>query len=153
MNPRTVGWSLVALQFVLLGALIVLPRRDDWSTPPVVEIVGWMLIAAGVVVALAATRRLGSALTPTPEPLPDERLRTDGLYGHVRHPIYSGILLGVVGLVLRSGSWITLAFGIATIAFFTGKSMWEERRLAIRYPDYAAYAARVGRFVPKPRRA
>ncbi len=150
MTPRTIGWALVVVQFGVLAALVVLPRRDDWSTPAWVEIVGWVLIASGVGLALLATRNLGSALTPTPEPLPDERLRTDGLYRYVRHPIYSGVLLAVAGLVIRSGSWATLAVGAATVGFFNAKAAWEERRLADRYPEYPDYAAGVGRFVPRP---
>lgn len=150
MNPRTVGWSLVVLQFGLLTALILLPRRSDWATPGWVEIVGWSLIGVGVAVAVAATRDLGSALTPTPEPLSGQELRSGGMYRFARHPIYSGIIVAVVGIVVRSGSWLVLAIGALTLVFFNGKAAWEERRLTEVYPEYPEYAARVGRFAPKP---
>jgi protein-S-isoprenylcysteine O-methyltransferase Ste14 len=52
--------------------------------------------------------------------------------------------------VLRSGSLITLAVGAVTVAFFNAKAAWEEKRLAERYPGYAAYAARTPRFIPRP---
>lgn len=152
MSPRITGWLLVAVQFVLLVALIALPGHDDWPTPVWAEVVGWSVVALGGAASLVAARDLGSALTPTPEPREGARLRTDGYYRLVRHPIYSGLLVVIVGLVIRSGSWITLGVGVATIAFFAAKSVWEERRLSERYPDYPAYAARVGRFVPRMRR-
>jgi protein-S-isoprenylcysteine O-methyltransferase Ste14 len=149
VGPRTTGWMLVGIQFALLAGLIVLPNRADWPTPVAVDVVGWGLMGLGGLLALVASRDLGSALTPTPEPRDDERLRTGGLYRYVRHPIYSGVLLIAAGLVVRSGSWISLAVGAATVLFFDAKAAWEERRLAERHPDYPAYAARVGRFVPR----
>lgn len=149
MNPRTIGWSLVAVQFVLLIALVFLPSRDDWPTPLGVELAGWILIALGAAIALLASRDLGGALTPTPEPLAGHELRTDGMYRFARHPIYSGILVATVGIVVRSGSWLVFAIGVAAVVFFNAKAAWEERRLAMVYPDYPAYAERVGRFGPK----
>lgn len=142
---------LVGVQFALLAVLLVLPGGDDWPTPWWIELAGWAQIVGGGLVVLLATRHLGSALTPTPEPRPGEQLRTDGLYRFVRHPIYSGVMLAVVGLVARSGSWATLAVGVVTVVFFNAKAAWEEGRLANRHPGYQAYAARVGRFIPRPR--
>jgi len=104
------------------------------------------LVAVGV-----AALRLGAALTPTPVPTERGTLITGGLYTFVRHPIYTGVLIIVVGLVIRSGSLLTLLVGVATVWFFNAKAAWEEARLAERYPDYPAYAAVTPRFVPRPR--
>lgn len=146
---RTIGWSFVGGQALCLGAVVVASGRDDWATPWWVLTVGWATIGAGATVGLWASRSLGSALTPTPEPRAGDRLRTDGPYRYVRHPIYSAVLLGVVGWTIRSGSVATLVAAVATIAFFRVKSEWEERRLAAVYPDYRCYAERTGRFVPR----
>ena len=96
---------------------------------------------------------LGSALTPSPVPNQAGELQTDGLYGLVRHPVYSGIILAVLGAALRSGSPLTVVLVVAMIAFFSFKARWEERRLVERYPSYAAYAARTPRLVPWPGRS
>ncbi len=146
------GWVFVCVQVVLLAMIILLPGRGDWPVPTWLQVLGFGLVAGGLIVLAASARSLGSALTATPEPRANARLQTDGLYAHVRHPIYSGVLLVVVGLVARSGSWIVLAVGVATCGFFTVKAAWEERRLAVRYADYRDYAARTGRFVPRLRR-
>ncbi len=101
MGRGTVGWLLVALQFVLLLVLILLP----WRTPSVLSIVvGLALVVAGALLGLAAGRRLGRALTPTPVPIAGAGLRTDGAYRWVRHPIYSAVLLMVAGYVIAIGS-------------------------------------------------
>ena len=149
MTPQRIGWAFVAAQGVLLLVLVLLPVRAGW--PRAVQLLGGGLLVVGLVVVFAASRTLGSALTPTPEPR-DDQMRTDGPYRYVRHPIYSGVLIIVLGLVVRAGSIPSLVVGAVTVAFFHAKARWEERRLAVRYPDYPAYAATTGRFVPRLRR-
>lgn len=151
MSRSAIGWTWVAGQVVLLVALVVLPGRDDWPTPTWVRTVAQVVFVAGIVVLVVASLRLGRALTPTPMPTSSGALQTGGLYRFVRHPIYSGVLLIVVGVTLRSGSVVTLAVAVATVVFFDRKARWEEARLAERFPDYAEYAARTPRFVPRPR--
>jgi protein-S-isoprenylcysteine O-methyltransferase Ste14 len=149
-----VGWAFVAGQVVLLVGLVLLPGGDDWPTPPWLRLVAQAMVVAGFVVLVVASLRLGRALTPTPVPVERGELQTSGLYRFVRHPIYSGVLLIVVGITLRSASVPTLIVGVVTVVFFSRKARWEEARLAERYPGYADYAARTPRFVPgwPPRR-
>jgi protein-S-isoprenylcysteine O-methyltransferase Ste14 len=148
VDRRTIGWLFVAGQVVLLVALVLLPGRDDWPTPSWVWMVGQVLVIAGFVVMIAASLRLGRGLTATPVPNTRGQLITGGLYRYVRHPIYTGVLLIVVGLTLRSGSVVTLAVAVVTVVFFDRKARWEEAQLSKRYPDYADYASHTHRFVP-----
>lgn len=131
----------------------MLPGRSDWPTPPWFRTSGWVLMMAGFAVMGIASLRLGAALTPTPVPSGRGKLTTTGLYQYVRHPIYSGVLLIVVGLTMRSGSWMSLAIGIATVVFFDRKANWEEARLAETFDDYDNYMSRTPRFFPRPRRS
>jgi protein-S-isoprenylcysteine O-methyltransferase Ste14 len=148
MSERTIGWVFVAVQAVLLAALILLPRGDDFAVP------GWARVAAdvvfwiGIAFIVVAAIVLGRSLTATPMPLDRAELRTNGPYRWARHPIYSGVILVVIAISVRSGSAITVGIGAATLAFFVVKSSWEERRLTERFPGYADYAARTGRFFP-----
>ncbi len=151
MTDRRTGWVFVAVQAGLLIALVASSAvaRDDWPTPPVVRALSALCTLGGLVVMAVAALQLGRALTPTPVPNDRGALRTSGLYGVVRHPIYSGLLLVVIGLAIRSESWISATIAIATIGFFQTKAAWEERRLARHYADYDEYAARTGRFLPR----
>lgn len=151
MSRHTVGWAFVGAQIALLVLLVVSPSGDDWSTPGWLMGLGWLVSVLGVVIAVAAGLRLGAALTPTPVPTDRGDLTTHGLYRYVRHPIYTGVLAVVLGIVLRSGSTVTALIGLALLAFFTVKARWEEGQLRDAYLDYAAYAARTPRFVPLPR--
>jgi len=148
-----VGWLFVAGQVVLLVALVLLPGRDDWPTPPWMRTVGQGAVIAGLAVIVVASLRLGAGLTPTPVPNARGQLATGGLYRLMRHPIYTGVLLIVAGLTIRSGSYVTLAVAAVTVFFFARKARWEEARLCERFDGYAAYASRTPRFVPgMPRR-
>ncbi len=149
MKPNVSGWLFVAVQAVLVGALVVLPGRSDWPTPTWVAALGSGFVLAGLAFAGVAALRLGRSLTPTPVPRDDGVLATTGLYRFVRHPIYTGVLAVVVGLTVSSGSLISLAVGVTTVAFFDRKARWEEARLSERYDGYAAYASVTPRFVPR----
>lgn len=85
-------------------------------------------------------------------------LVTDGPYRFVRHPIYAAILYFVWAGVL--GQWhalggplprprlVQLALALGATAGTVLRIACEERLLRARYPEYAAYAARVRRVVP-----
>ena len=147
MSRTVTGWVLVAVQFALLAVLVLLP----WRTPTLASLaVGVPLAAAGIVLGLLASRRLGSALTPTPVPIAGAGLRTDGVYASVRHPIYSAVLLLALGFVVAVGSWWTAACALVLLAFFVAKSRWEDRLLRSEYgAEWDAWASRTGALVPR----
>jgi len=66
----------------------------------------------------------------------------------VRHPIYSGIIIGAFGWSLLRGSIIALVLSVALLVFFHLKSRREERWLVERYPEYADYQKRVKKIIP-----
>ncbi len=150
MSRQVTGWGFVAVQAILIIALVVLPGRNDWPTPTGVTAVGSGVIIAGFVIMGVAALRLGRSLTPTPVPKTSGELQTNGLYQFVRHPIYTGVLATIVGLTIRSGSFITATVAIVAIGFFNAKAQWEEAQLAKTYPGYIDYAKRTPRFVPQP---
>ena len=140
------------VQVVLLVALAVTSGqgRSDWPTPAPLRGIAALCTLGGLVVVAIAALQLGRALTATPVPNGRAGLRTDGLFGVVRHPIYSGLLLVVIGLTLRSASWHTAVLAALTVAFFHVKAHWEEQRLREQFDHYDEYAARTPRFVPRP---
>lgn len=150
MSREALGWAWVGGQVVLLGALILLPGRDDWPVSSGLGLLASILFFAGLVLVAISALGLGRALTPTPVPTGHGELTTTGLYAFMRHPIYTGVLTVVGGITLRSGSWIHLAIAVATFVFFDRKAAWEEKRLAETYPTYPQYAAVTSKFVPRP---
>ncbi len=151
MTERRIGWTFVAVQAVLLVILVLLPDADHWPTTGAVGLASVFLVGAGLTVMVVAALGLGSALTPTPVPRSSGQLATRGLYRYCRHPIYSGILVIVAGLVIGSGNLWSVIVGAITVSFFNAKASWEETRLTRHFPGYSAYAATTPRFLPRIR--
>lgn len=147
MSRGTIGWTLVVVQFGLLAVLVLLPRRE---ASLVAVAAGLALVVAGAVLGLAASRRLGRALTPTPVPIAGAGLRTGGAYRFVRHPIYSAVLLMVVGYVVAVGSAWSAGCAVVLLVFFWSKSRWEDGLLRAEYgQEWVLWADRTGGLIPR----
>jgi len=135
---------------VLIGAVMV-PREMAGSfggLAPLVQAAGMAITVAGGVVALAGALQLGEALTPLPHPRDGARLREDGIYRYMRHPIYSGLIIGSLGWALAWQSLWGVAYVFLVFLFFDRKAAREEGWLRTHYPAYADYSARVRKFFP-----
>ena len=74
---------------------------------------------------------------------------SSGPYAFVRHPMYSGAVLFMVGIALLLGSWWGTAMSLIFVVLFGIRTGIEENTLTTGLPDYADYAARVRyRLVP-----
>lgn len=142
-------WVLAQVPVLLLAAwLPVATGAGGWIPRGGAALLGAALTALGIGLSIAGVLRLGEALTPFPVPLDSARLRTDGLYAHVRHPIYAGLVLATVGWSLWWLSGWGALYAAAVFLFFDSKAAYEEARLAEVHPDYAGYRRRVAKFVP-----
>lgn len=147
-TARAGAAGLVILQLVLLVALVLGPPGSWWPRNALVLAVSVVVIVAGLVIAVWGIVALGPALTASPIPKNEAMLVTRGLYGLARNPIYTGLMIIGAGLVLFGASWWHLATWIALIVLLAMKARWEERMLSAAHPEFAAYAQRVGRFMP-----
>ena len=148
MKP-SVAWALVGAQFGLIAGLVVLPAGNLWPRNAGTFAIAGILIATGVLIAGAGGMRLGPALTPTPIPKDGAELVTTGVYRFVRHPIYTGVLLAALGLVVLGASAGHIVGWIALFVVLSIKASGEEAMLAKRYSGYESYAESTGRLIPK----
>lgn len=117
------------------------PEGPPWVPAP--------LLLAGGLVALAAARTLGRNLTPATTPVRDGTLVVTGIYRWVRHPIYTGVILGLWGIGWLATNWRAGLLALAvSYTYFDRKAAVEEARLTERYPEYPAYRARVPKLLP-----
>lgn len=149
LGPRGGGWVL--LQGVLVTAVVVAGLLGSaWPRPwrPGMETAAILVAVGGAALLAGGIGSLGNAFTPFPRPVSGASLRDRGLYAHVRHPIYGGVLLLGLGWALWSSPIALVALGCLA-AVFEGKRRREEAWLVRTYPGYAAYRGRVRRrFIP-----
>lgn len=137
----------------LPGGISVL--SGDGPAATVAAVVGLAALVAGGVLAVAAQVDMGASWRIGVDEAERTELVTQGLFAHVRNPIFSGMLLAVAGLALLVPS--ALAIGAAATAV-VGLEL-QVRRVEEPYLQAAhgevhrRWASRTGRFVPGVGRA
>ena len=76
---------------------------------PYVAAAGLVLLLAGTALRWAAIRALWRYFTVSVSILEGQRLVRRGLYGVVRHPAYTGLLLRYLGFGLAFANWVSAA--------------------------------------------
>ncbi len=137
-------------QFVLMAVIVVvgLLTQGHYTTGVLNVVVGILLCAVSLGFGWRGFVNLGKNLTAFPKPLADGQLVTSGVYAIVRHPIYTSVLAGCFGYALLRASWLAILVSVVLCVWFEFKSRREEHFLNERFPEYAAYAQSVKKFIP-----
>lgn len=141
MSPRSQVYGVVQTAlFALFAAVYFLdPSPRTVGGDPVVTVVGDALSLVGVLLLVVALQTIGKSVQIAPAPREDARLVTHGIYRILRHPIYTAIMLVLIGLVLRGATAAGDALAALSIVFLLVKARYEETLLSARYPEYDAY--------------
>jgi protein-S-isoprenylcysteine O-methyltransferase Ste14 len=126
------------LAFVLAG----LNHRYGWAptVPRWACALGLAAVACGFVLVFA-TLRTNTFASATIGLERDQRVISTGPYRFVRHPMYSGIAVFVVGMPIGLGSVMALAATVILIAMLVLRLLDEEKLLRAELPGYAEYCA------------
>lgn len=146
-NRSNKDYWLVGTQFFLFF-LFLFPINYHFKVVAFLQIPSLILSILGFIIVLVALFNLDKSLTAFPTPKNNSELITSGLYNYVRHPIYTGILLTVFGYSFYSASISRLTISVLLLILFYFKTNYEEHKLSQKYPEYGAYKARTGRFIP-----
>jgi len=116
--------------------------------PAYVSIVGDLLVVAGFVFIFFVFRE-NSFASGTVEVAAGQKVISSGPYAMMRHPMYSGAIVMLLGVPLALGSW----WALLTLIPFTLVILWrlldEEKFLARNLPGYSEYQSKVKyRLVP-----
>jgi protein-S-isoprenylcysteine O-methyltransferase Ste14 len=111
--------------------------------------IGLVMLATGLALAVWARRHLGRNWSGIVTVKQDHELIRSGPYGLARHPIYTGLLLAILGTAVAIGEWRGLiAFALITAAFVL-KFKTEERFMSETFGEqYARYRAEVRSLIP-----
>ena len=134
------GWACVLAAFG--------PERLGIRATPAAVLAGDLLLVASIALVAAAQAQMGRSWRVGIDSAPTA-LVTQGLFGRVRNPIYAGMMLALSGMVAISPSAFTLLLLVQVALWIALQARLEEAHLGRQHGEaYAAYAARVGRFVP-----
>jgi protein-S-isoprenylcysteine O-methyltransferase Ste14 len=116
---------------------------------PVMQGLGAIVLFAGVALMIVAQLELGASWRIGIEENARPGLVARGLYRFCRNPIFLAMLAVLLGFALLVPTWPSVVALLGTYVGIRGAIGAEERYLLRAYGGhYAAYAARVGRFVP-----
>ena len=131
--------SFASLAFIGLLIVPALDRRFAWSQmPSSVSLAGDVIFLLGWV-AIFFVFRENSFASATVELAPVQRVVSTGPYALVRHPMYTGGLVMLLGIPIALGSWWGLLVIVALIPALIWRLIDEERFLARNLPGYAEY--------------
>lgn len=143
--------SVFVIAMLAWLALIGVDRRMQSSDVPVaLQAVGFALFLLSTLFTLWVFRA-NSFAAPVVKLQAEraQRVISTGPYAHVRHPMYSGMILFFTAVPLLLGSWWGLVMAPIFVLLFAIRIGIEERTLRDGLPGYADYAARVRhRLVP-----
>jgi protein-S-isoprenylcysteine O-methyltransferase Ste14 len=115
--------------------------------------IAWFGVAltwVGVAIAIWARYCLGVFWSARVTLKEGHRLIETGPYAYVRHPIYTGMLLGCIGTTLVIGEWRGVLAVVLLLAAHSRKALREERLLTREFGDeYIAYRRRTGFMFPR----
>ena len=138
----------IIMVFTSLGfiGLIVFPALDHrfaWShMPPYVTLAGDVLVVLGFL-AIFFVFKENTFTSATIELAPDQKVISTGPYALIRHPMYAGALVMLLGIPIALGSWWGLLVIVAMMPALIWRLFDEERFLARNLPGYAEYQKKV----------
>jgi protein-S-isoprenylcysteine O-methyltransferase Ste14 len=145
---RFAGFRVAILLIVVLLVRLRLFGVHEGPAGPWLQGIGFALFLLGLALAVWARLYLGRNWgMPMSEKAEPELVRT-GPYRFIRHPIYSGILLALVGTALATS--LFLLIGVALLGtYFAYSAHIEERNMTRLLPDeYPAYKRSTRMLVP-----
>jgi protein-S-isoprenylcysteine O-methyltransferase Ste14 len=135
--------SITSVGFIGLLAVPALDHRFSWSKmPPAIALAGDALMVIGWIIVFFVFRE-NSFSSATIEIADDQRVISTGPYAQVRHPMYAGGIIMLLGMPIALGSW----WGVLVLAAMLPALFWrifdEEGFLGENLRGYAEYREKV----------
>jgi protein-S-isoprenylcysteine O-methyltransferase Ste14 len=143
------GKIFVGIQFSLFLFYCLRLNIKPLNIPEPIRIIGLTLSLFGLVIVILPIISMGKNISPFPEPVKNATLIIKGIYRYIRHPMYSGILVGLFGYSLYSENILRLMIVSLLTVLFIFKTVYEEQALATKFSGYDAYKKKTGRFFPR----
>ena len=133
----------VTIQFVTAGYLVII---TDWETLPLTGLL--IVIVSGLLGFWSIGIMKFNNLRIVPTPLETARLRMNGPYRMIRHPMYSSLMLLSIPLMIHNAEPVRIIMGLLLGLDLILKLHYEERLLKLKFPEYEAYMRKTKRIIP-----
>lgn len=149
MNHKTPfkDYAFVSVQVLLFIAYVLPLRLSDIQLPEWLCYSGLVLLGVSILFGIIALLQLNTKLSPFPSPVASGKLITKGAYRVSRHPIYCALIFSGLGYALYTSSLYKMLITATLFILFYYKSVYEERLLSERFPEYEDYKKRTRRFI------
>ncbi|GJM31114.1 MAG: hypothetical protein DHS20C18_01150 [Saprospiraceae bacterium] len=140
------GFSVFSVSFAVYEWAYLLEKE-----PPLAwEVIGGLLLAAGLGLRIWSIRILGKYFTTTVKQVDNHQLVTSGPYASIRHPSYLGAYLAFLGNAVFLGAWMAAGFTfILMLVAYNIRINVEEKTLVQIFGDqYQQYQKRTKRLLP-----
>ena len=124
-------------------------KRQSLDLLSVHAIAGMALVVIGLIIRVCAASTLRRFYSSTLVIRSDHQLITHGIYRFVRHPIYLGVLVSVIGMPVVASSLYGLLIMLILIPVILNRIRLEERMLTAEFGDsYRAYKKTTHNLIP-----
>ena len=114
------------------------------------DVAGTSLFIAGLLIRVAAQATLKRNYSGTLRIRDGHTLITHGIYSHVRHPVYTGVLLSALAIPIYTTSLPGLLLALTGIPLFNHRIGNEEKMLIQEYGDqYTEYMKTTPKLIPR----
>lgn len=137
-------WDKIVTFFTSIGfiPLFIIPgldRQFGWSSTPLfVELIGFIMFIFGFLI-IFLTMKENSFLSKAVEIQEGHTVITTGPYKIVRHPMYLGLIIFMIGWCLALGSLISLIFVALIIIGLVIRILFEDKKLHEELDGYKEY--------------
>lgn len=143
------GISTVGLLYVLY-LVAVTPSQELFVPPGYLRYIAMILASWGIILIVVSFRHISLSGFVGLSQIKDERLTTEGIHGYVRHPIYSGVILILAGMVLYNPTDIMIVSAVAIGSYLPVGIYLEEMKLIRQFGvSYLEYRESVPAIFPK----
>lgn len=135
--------ALAGIFFILPFITASIDHRLGWSKVPTwIVLFGDILVALGLYIVFLVFRE-NTFTSATIEVKDEQKVISTGPYALIRHPMYSGAFLMLLGIPLALGSWWAFIFVFLLFAAIVWRLLEEEKFLSKNLPGYADYRQKV----------
>ncbi|HZB38969.1 MAG TPA: protein-S-isoprenylcysteine O-methyltransferase [Beijerinckiaceae bacterium] len=142
----TLGLGVAPAIYVATG----FPRAADYAARPWAVVLGTIVYAAALWLFHRSHKDLGRNWSITLEIRDQHRLVSNGIYGLIRHPMYSSFWLMALGQALLLPNWVAGLAGLVGFGVLYFLRVGHEERMMLETfgDEYRAYMARTKRIIP-----